>query len=81
VIVKKYCNLATPQEERNLLVRDQTFYLSSDKKNLNLSKSSFIPDAGWHFSYLGGAEKIIEKIHSFSHVEFNNVRYTNKRKS
>lgn len=28
-------------------------------------------EAGWHFSYLGGVEKIRQKIQSFSHTEFN----------
>lgn len=31
----------------------------------------FVSNAGWHFSYLGGAESIIQKIESFSHQEFN----------
>lgn len=30
-----------------------------------------IENAGWHFSYMGGYEKIIEKIESFSHTELN----------
>ena len=30
-----------------------------------------IEDAGWHFSYMGGYDKIIEKIESFSHTELN----------
>lgn len=30
-----------------------------------------IKKAGWHFSYLGGLEKIKEKIRSFAHTEFN----------
>ncbi len=28
-------------------------------------------EAGWHYSYLGGVEKIRQKIQSFSHTEFN----------
>ena len=28
-------------------------------------------EAGWHFSYLGGIDKIRTKIESFSHTEFN----------
>lgn len=31
--------------------------------------------AGWHFSYLGGIEKIKYKIQSFAHTEFNNEEY------
>lgn len=29
------------------------------------------PNAGWHFSYLGGIDKIKDKIQSYSHQEFN----------
>lgn len=32
-----------------------------------------IDDAGWHFSYMGGVERIISKIEAFSHAEFNNA--------
>lgn len=38
---------------------------------------SLIPDAGWHFSYMGGPEKIKEKIESFAHQEFNKDEYKN----
>lgn len=34
-----------------------------------------IKKAGWHFSYLGGVEKIKEKIRSFAHTEFNKEEY------
>lgn len=30
-----------------------------------------VKDAGWHFSFLGGYQAIIEKINSFSHQEHN----------
>lgn len=30
-----------------------------------------VNNAGWHFSYLGGAESVIRKIESFSHQELN----------
>ena len=32
-------------------------------------KISFIKNGGWHFSYLGGVDRIIKKIKSFSHQE------------
>jgi hypothetical protein len=38
----------------------------------------FIADGGWHFSYLGGVERIIEKLESFSHVEYNNATYKDR---
>ncbi len=34
-----------------------------------------IPKAGWHFSYVGGLEKIKIKIQSFAHTEFNKEEY------
>ena len=30
---------------------------------------------GWHFSYFGGTEFIIDKINSFAHSEFNSAEY------
>ena len=33
--------------------------------------------AGWHFSFLGGAEKISYKIRSFAHTEYNDEAYYN----
>lgn len=36
-----------------------------------------IPDGGWHFSYIGGIERIITKLKSFAHTECNKKEYTN----
>lgn len=38
-----------------------------------------IPQAGWHFSFLGGIEKIKEKIGAFSHSEYNKDEFTNEK--
>ena len=46
----------------------QIRYAEIDKK---------IPDAGWHFSFLGGMESVIEKIEGYAHQEYN----TNEIKS
>lgn len=32
---------------------------------------NIIPNAGWHFSWFGGKDRIIEKLESYSHSEFN----------
>lgn len=51
--------------------------ISELQKNPNLSqiridmKLPSIGNAGWHFSYLGGAQKVKEKIESFAHQELN----------
>jgi beta-1,4-mannosyl-glycoprotein beta-1,4-N-acetylglucosaminyltransferase len=39
---------------------------------------NLIKDSGWHFSYLGGAEKIIEKLEAYSHTEYNTPQYKNR---
>jgi beta-1,4-mannosyl-glycoprotein beta-1,4-N-acetylglucosaminyltransferase len=36
-----------------------------------------ILQAGWHFSYLGGVERIMDKISSFSHTELDNPDINN----
>jgi beta-1,4-mannosyl-glycoprotein beta-1,4-N-acetylglucosaminyltransferase len=38
----------------------------------NNSRLMAAGNAGWHFSYLGGASAVIDKIESFSHQELNN---------
>lgn len=35
---------------------------------------------GWHFSYLGGADRIVEKIQAFAHSEYDTDTYTDKQK-
>ena len=45
-----------------------------DKRDAGLQS---IKRAGWHFSYLGGAEMIKQKLQSFAHTEFNNSEYYN----
>jgi len=36
-----------------------------------------IREGGWHFSYLGGVEKIVEKFESFAHAEYNTPEFKN----
>lgn len=51
--------------------------ISKLRGNLDLSKlrtsvsMPVIENAGWHFSYLGGIDSIINKIESFAHQELN----------
>lgn len=56
-----------------------SFFCTYNNLPEDLNKSRFgdkdiYIDCGWHFSYLGGEEKIIEKIKSFHHQEFNNEK-------
>ncbi|MBL7723359.1 MAG: hypothetical protein JNK27_04380 [Chitinophagaceae bacterium] len=38
-----------------------------------------IADAGWHFSFLGGVEKIRQKLLAFAHTEFNKEEYVSEK--
>lgn len=39
-----------------------------------------LPKAGtaWHFSYMGGVDRIVNKIHAFAHAEYDDPFYTDK---
>src|SRR5579862_3591918 len=39
-----------------------------------------IDNGGWHFSFLGGAGRIIEKLEAFAHVEYNKEEFKDPRK-
>lgn len=49
------------------------YFKKTDPQNIRDNRNHFprLPNAGWHFSYLGGLEKIKTKIESFAHTEFN----------
>lgn len=35
----------------------------------------YIDEGGWHFSYLGGVDRIISKLEAFAHTEYNKPDY------
>ena len=39
-----------------------------------------ISNGGWHFSFMGGAERIREKIAAYEHQEYNKPEYTDPRR-
>lgn len=42
------------------------------------AKARILWDAGWHFSYMGGAEKVVAKLAAFSHDEPEVARWKEK---
>jgi beta-1,4-mannosyl-glycoprotein beta-1,4-N-acetylglucosaminyltransferase len=46
------------------------------RNNRDIYKS--IKRGGWHFSFLGGSEKIKYKIESYAHTEYNKEEYVNE---
>lgn len=49
--------------------------LSPQQLRDNRNNYPVIKKGGWHFSYLGGLEKIKYKLQSFAHTEFNKEEY------
>lgn len=39
----------------------------------NRGKGILVENGGWHLSFIGGVERIKEKINSYGHQEFNNI--------
>jgi|SRR5579862_5244148 len=45
-------------------------------QELRASTGVIVPQGGWHFSFLGGAERIREKIGAYAHTELDRAEYT-----
>lgn len=57
------------------------FYdLSEDWYLRHNRQLSPVPNGGWHFSFLGGIEKIKSKIRAYGHSEYNNDYWLNDKK-
>ncbi|OJJ14618.1 hypothetical protein BKI52_42060 [marine bacterium AO1-C] len=55
--------------------------IRKDYRNEEKSKQyTIIDNAGWHFSYLGGIDKIISKIESLAHPEVNKAQYKDRER-
>jgi beta-1,4-mannosyl-glycoprotein beta-1,4-N-acetylglucosaminyltransferase len=70
-------SLKTPYWTGTKMLSYQEFLKNeSNSQKVRHLRGRLINAGGWHFSYLGGAEKIAEKIKSFSHQEYNSSEYT-----
>ncbi|MES2767909.1 MAG: hypothetical protein V4596_02085 [Bdellovibrionota bacterium] len=49
--------------------------MKRDSKNMDALR---LPYSGWHFTYMGGVDKIITKLESFAHTEFNYDEFKSK---
>lgn len=45
----------------------------------NDDRTEYVSNAGWHFSYVGGIDRIKQKIQAYSHQEYNNELFTDVR--
>lgn len=91
----KYKYLTTPQNLRNLVIsyaETQNSLLIPRLKGIFLSHIftilyklkgqhiKIVKDGLWHFSYLGGTQRIIKKIEAFAHQEYNTKEYKSEKR-
>ncbi len=48
-------------------------------KRLRQYPIKLIDQGGWHFSYLGGTQRIIDKLEAFAHQEYNQEEFKNPK--
>jgi len=65
--------------ERWLGTRMARFGDIRDMQELRMSRGITAPNAGWHFSYLGGGERIREKIGAFAHTELDRPEFVDPK--
>jgi beta-1,4-mannosyl-glycoprotein beta-1,4-N-acetylglucosaminyltransferase len=49
-------------------------------KKSKLTKIEIVPNAGWHFTSMGGVDRAILKIESFSHAELDTPEFKDKQR-
>jgi hypothetical protein len=49
-------------------------YSTADEVRYSGQRS--VPDGGWHFTFMGGAERIRDKIQAYAHQEYNKPQFT-----
>jgi beta-1,4-mannosyl-glycoprotein beta-1,4-N-acetylglucosaminyltransferase len=82
-IMLSYSLLGKPQDLRETAMTFQRLYHPKPFNRFvwNLIyffkklKYTFVESAGWHFSYLGGVDRIIKKLEAFAHNEYNKPEY------
>lgn len=79
-----YYNLNTKLAEKWYFPKILSFQkykeLNLSIDNLRISNCTILRKSGWHLSYFGNADSIINKIESFSHQELNTEYFKNKER-
>lgn len=82
-----YLQVSEPIWAKAVSVRGDTAHqftpeaLRNDKALRHSLRQTLVPDAGWHFSYLGGMEVIERKLERFSHQNLNKPRYRDRQRN
>lgn len=91
-VMVNYSEMGNPQDLRELCMRmlrlyhprfaNRTFwkFYLGFRNLLEGRNIKYVNEGGWHFSYLGGVERIIKKLEAFAHAEYNNEQYKDPKK-
>ena len=75
-----YNKLVSPRWYHPKVVNWGTLKSSSPEECRRNFNSQWWEKGGWHLTSFGGADRIIDKLESFSHQEFNTPEYKDKEK-
>jgi beta-1,4-mannosyl-glycoprotein beta-1,4-N-acetylglucosaminyltransferase len=66
---------------KGTVILPKSYFLSRNLNDWRALKDSLrtLNNAGWHFSFVGGAEKVKTKIESYAHSEFNNDNFKSEQ--
>jgi beta-1,4-mannosyl-glycoprotein beta-1,4-N-acetylglucosaminyltransferase len=74
-----YLNCRVPTDwNQAKIIPYKTFKQGYTPCKVRYAEFEMADNAGWHFSYLGGTERVIQKIESFAHQEYNTTEIKNK---
>lgn len=71
-VMCNYSLLSTPQDIREKLKAIQASLLGN---KFDIGEAKLIKNGGWHFSYLGGVNAILNKIKAFADPEYGKAQY------
>ncbi|MEN2994009.1 MAG: hypothetical protein ABDH19_01510 [Thermodesulfovibrio sp.] len=79
-ITHNLVNINKPIDRLKLLMKGLIISLKKRrffKQMLLTPEIHIVENGGWHFSYMGGVDKVIHKLESFAHFELNTELYKN----
>ena len=76
-----YLNLLKEREWKGSRIGRYKNLKKYSYNELRANQNAIIPNGGWHFSFMGGAEKVKTKITSYSAQEMNNPHVINSIES
>ena len=67
---------------RGTVIVPYSVYNSFSLNDIRLQKDSLprLENAGWHFSFIGGVERVKQKLESYAHSELNNSYYVDNKR-